>query len=164
MKPTSKKNEFIIKLQSANEVTEVKKYLPEYDPKEVAFNSSNVFKELQKETDKTLKVIGYKLVKEEYKEAVRELIKSNRHHDGEWWWQNFDKNLIKNGWNFKAHSYKNESDSIQFIINEAGVLDLWFEPVYEESTETKIMDYLAEQGIEINEECASEIIKIVNEK
>lgn len=29
---------------------------------------------------------------------------------------------------------------------------------------SEIMDYLAEQGIEINEECASEIIKIVNQK
>lgn len=101
-----------------------------------------------KEKLKERKIVGYKLVKEEYKEAVKNILRCNQSQDSD-----FIIGLL-------IHT---NSDFYR-KLNDSGVLDLWFSPVYEESTETKIMDYLAEQGIEINEECASEIIKIINVK
>lgn len=101
------------------------------------------------EKAKERKIIGYKLVKEEYECEALSLA---------------SKNCITKNWSSKKELDFHINTNFHDNLEKSGVLDLWFSPVYEESTETKIMDYLAEQGIEINEECVSEIIKIVNNK
>lgn len=99
------------------------------------------------EKPKERKIVGYKLAKEEYKEAIAKLISPNV----------VDFDYTDNCLFTKESNMKKDMENYNLLY-------VLFEPVYEESIETKIVDYLAEQGIEINEEFASEIIKIVNEK
>lgn len=94
----------------------------------------------------TPKLIGYKLVKEEYLKAVNSIC--NHSEDFEF----FLKNIL--------HSNNYECNKLK----QSGVLDLWFDKVYESSTEQKIIDCLSWYGIEITKEQAEHIIKIVNEK
>lgn len=67
------------------------------------------------------KIIGYKLIKPEYEEAVKAMISFN------WWDLCAKNNLSRHGWHFSTGSI------IEKIMRDAGVLDLWFEPVYEKN-------------------------------
>jgi len=70
----------------------------------------------KKSFEEVKKIIGYKLVKPEYESAVTNII----------WNDSRELNLMK-GVHF-------ENDSIgKHRLEEAWVLDLWFEPVYEET-------------------------------
>lgn len=104
------------------------------------------------------KIIGYKLVKEEYKEAVRFILLK---YDS---WFRFDERFDKNFEEYGVNFYNNNTSAIVEELKKSGVLDLWFEPVYESSTEEKIMDYLAKKGTKLTKEEAEDIVKIVNEK
>jgi hypothetical protein len=71
------------------------------------------FKKYVLKQDNMKEIIGYKLVKPEYKEAILQIMKARN-------WSNFPM----------LDSYES-SGSIK-TLKEAGVLDLWFEPVYAE--------------------------------
>lgn len=72
-------------------------------------------------------IIGYKLKNQNLKMAVRAILNNNNG----WFDENFDKNLIENGWNFtKSRGYYGW---VEKDLEEAGVLDLWFEPVYKKN-------------------------------
>lgn len=68
------------------------------------------------------KIIGYKLVKPEYKEASIAIVKPLSDSS----YKNWESNVIQYGWAFTLTS--NHAN----ILRDAGVLDLWFEPIYEE--------------------------------
>lgn len=74
-------------------------------------------------------VVGFKLKNVKYLEATKELIKSlgGKLGDDGWWDENAANNLKEKGWNFANGT---NYGSIAQIMKEAGVLDLWFEPVY----------------------------------
>lgn len=72
-------------------------------------------------TEKDKEIIGYRLVRNEMRDAVRAILSDKR-----WFDSSFDV-LSKEGANF---SIKTE---ISNELEKAGVLDLWFEPVYEEN-------------------------------
>lgn len=80
-------------------------------------------------TDK--KIAGYKLTKTEYLDAVKTITTNV------WWNEHADSNLTVDGWHF---SESNSKDSLAGKFRKAGVLDLWFEPVYE--AEFKIGDVI----------------------
>lgn len=161
--------------------------LPEYNPKDVAFkndvysnsefNSEEIetncgqifiydqetrqYKEIARTSEKfettemiPKQIIGYKLIKPEYKEAVRAII--NR----EDWFHNFDMNMAEKGFNF---AYTNEKDpcfwaSIHCEIKKAGVLDIWFEEVYEKESIT------LKSGVKLSEDDIAEVKEILNNK
>lgn len=68
-------------------------------------------------------IIGWKLIKPEYRDAVRQIV------DSAWYDDHFDSNLIIRGWNFKD---SNSEKSVAQKLREAGILKQWFEPVYKE--------------------------------
>lgn len=71
-----------------------------------------------KETDKDKKLVGYKLAKPEYVEVMAEIVKSELV---------FSKDI------FLIFTFTLEQNSGAIhLLEKAGVLDLWFEPVYEE--------------------------------
>jgi hypothetical protein len=76
-------------------------------------------------------VIGYKLTKNEYREVVAVLLSKSAENtmtaNPKWFEENFDKNLKEYGFNFSSDK-KNVPCR---ILEKAGVLNLWFEPVYE---------------------------------
>lgn len=81
--------------------------------------------------NKEKKIIGYKLVKKEYLEAVKVMVSDS------WTWNYAEENILKSGWHFAAPD--REGEGIASIFRKAGVLDLWFEPVYEiEYKEVKV--------------------------
>lgn len=93
-------------------------------------------------------IIGYKLIKEEYKEAAQYIaFNENRPFT----------HLLNGKIDFYCDSIVHER------INHAGVMH-WFEPVYQLSTEENIMDYLAKKGTKLTKEEAEDIVKLVNEK
>lgn len=98
---------------------------PEYDPKDVAFNQS--------------KVIGYKLIKSEYKKAVNALISEDK--DSNW----ILENIVKYG------------NALWEDLNETGVLDIWFEEVYENSI-------TLESGVKLSEDDIEEVKEILKNK
>lgn len=104
---------------------------------------------------KDKEIIGYKLVKEEYELAVRSLLQKD------WFDQHFRNNLKQNGWNFKV-SEKNLSS--HQLLKTAGVLDLWFDPVYkEESIYQPLFNHMHEEyNLILLESEMQEIINIVN--
>lgn len=72
-------------------------------------------------------IVGYKLIKSEYEEAAK--IIANE-YTNDWWNLNAYRNLKNYGWMFK----KGDIDlSLKNVYRKAGVLDLWFEPVYKTS-------------------------------
>ena len=78
---------------------------------------------------------GYKLKKTEYKSAVRSLL--GNEHNG-WFDSSFDSNEEEFGFNLWAcNEFKG---SMGEILNEAGVLDLWFDPVFK--NRFKIGDFI----------------------
>lgn len=100
---------------------------PEYDPKDVAFNQRTV--------------IGYKLIKPEYKEAVKSICKCKTDFD--------PKCFI--GLVFQVNSdYYNK-------LKDAEVLH-WFEPVYEKETIT------LKSGVKLSEDDIAEVKEILNNK
>lgn len=70
-------------------------------------------------------IIGYKLKNQNLKMAVRAILNND---NDRWFDENFDKNLRENGWNFTKSS--SDYGGVGKDLEEAGVLDLWFEPVY----------------------------------
>lgn len=94
------------------------------------------------------KLIGYKLVKEEYKEAVKQILKCNPTQDSD----------------FLIGLLIHLNSDFHRKLKDAEVLDLWFDPFYEElSIEEKISDYLAGEGIGLTDEQVKNVIDIVNE-
>lgn len=81
---------------------------------------------LKEGTMENKKIVGYKLIKPEYKESVRSIINDSC------WWPNFDANLERYGFNFgnTEGEFIPENNSIYKPLKNAGVLNLWFEPVY----------------------------------
>jgi hypothetical protein len=79
----------------------------------------NQIKELNNMENK--KIIGYKLIKPEYKEAALAIVK--RLSDDSW--ENWDSTLKKYGVNFYCPSNHEK------WLKEAKVLDIWFTPVFE---------------------------------
>jgi len=100
--------------------------LTEYDPKDVAFKN-DVYS--NSEFNSQSKVIGYKLIKEEYKRAVREVLRSV---DSDWFDKAFEYNLIHKGYNFVICEKFN---SINWQLKKAGVMH-WFEAVYQDESIT----------------------------
>lgn len=81
-------------------------------------------------------IIGYKLIKPEYKEASIAIVKPFSDSS----YENWESNVIKHSWSFTTTSIHVN------ILKKAGVLDLWFEPVYEE--EYKVGDWVTITEIE----------------
>lgn len=68
-------------------------------------------------------IIGYKLVKPEYEESAIEIVKINCNDDSYTTWKD---NATKFGWSFTSDSIHADK------LKRAGVIDIWFEPVYEQ--------------------------------
>ena len=90
------------------------------------------FEEFQQyvlKTEKTMEkeVIGYKLVKQEYKEVAMKI--TNCSDEIVW-----DNNLKSHGYLFSQGSVHSDK------LKEAGVLDLWFEPVYASQIQLPTID------------------------
>jgi hypothetical protein len=77
------------------------------------------------------KLIGYKLIKPEYHQAVKQITRYNT----------FDFIELKDGEGADYQPVEPET-RCYYKLKEAGVLDLWFEPVYEEK-EFKIGDWVS---------------------
>lgn len=71
-------------------------------------------------------LIGYKFVKPEYNEAVLSILNTYSH---DWWKENAENNFKEKGYHFYHIQIEN---SVTSILKKAGVLNLWFEPVYKE--------------------------------
>jgi hypothetical protein len=83
----------------------------------------------------TEKIYGYKLIKPQYHSAVKEILNAE---DAEMWFNAcFDSNLRQLGCNFKTSVGEG---AIEQILRKAGVLDLWFEPVYETEVREQPVD------------------------
>jgi len=65
-----------------------------------------------------MKIIGYKLVKPEYGEAAMKIADGTS-------LEKWDSNLKNKGYMFTFYSDNKK------LLEKAGILDLWFEPVYE---------------------------------
>lgn len=110
----------------------------------------DIAKELEGESKK---IIGYKLIKPEYKEAVSKIINDESYTE-------FNLNG-KEEWIIKPNTFFTSACE---RLNKSGVLDIWFEPVYELTTSEKLINFLNEQGFKISEKDVETIIKIVNDK
>lgn len=110
---------------------------PEYDPKDVAFNQRTV--------------IGYKLIKPEYKRAVREILKSSNNRN--WFDHYFENNIKTLGYNFGNDQFNNIKENMKI----AGVMH-WFYPVYEKET------IRLKSGVKLSEEDIAEVKEILNNK
>lgn len=128
---------------------------PEYDPKDVAFKNDYSNSEFNIETFETKcghvytenkEIIGYKLIKPEYKEAVREILKNGDSS----WFDNFDSNLIESGYNFVFCDVLN---SVHNQLETAGVMH-WFSPVYDTSITLK-------SGVKLSEDDIAEVKEIL---
>lgn len=95
---------------------------PEYNPKDVAFNQR--------------KVVGYKLIKPEYKEAVNALISQDK--DSNW----ILENTVKSG------------NALWEDLYITGVLDIWFEPVFDTSITLK-------SGVKLSEDDIAEVKELI---
>jgi hypothetical protein len=110
------------------------------------------FKEF-KEKYLNIEIIGYKLVKEKYKESVKKILNTPK----------FPLESSPELLDFKIDS------EWYYLLKEAGVLDLWFEPVYEEQkTLPKINGYQGEfvddlNGAFIKYGCATFNVQFINE-
>ncbi len=89
----------------------------------------------------TKKIVGYNLVKKQYEDSVRAITGSS------WWNNNATTNLATRGWNFSYVEGVNRPGdvSIYGALAQAGVIDLWFEPVYGEAS-----TMLNIRGVEVN--------------
>lgn len=85
--------------------------------------AEKLIKKWKESTEK--KIIGYKLVKPEYKDAIEKIANFNN-------FDSFEDSYQEFKW------CKSGADSLK----EAGVLDLWFEPVYEEVPKFKKGDWV----------------------
>jgi hypothetical protein len=94
--------------------------------------------------DNTKKHVGWKLKDSNFKEAARHIYENKareneRVMDRNWFQNNFDNNLETNGWNFALALNEFGTEN---IFKQVGVLDLWFEPVYE--TEPQLPEILGD--------------------
>lgn len=109
---------------------------PEYNPKDVTFKN-DVYS--NSEFNSESKIVGYKLIKEEYREVACKIAFSGREGDF------FNLN---GGINFKNNS------GAYYNLKEAGVMH-WFEPVFEEK-KIKLTS-----GIELTEKDLKEVKKLL---
>lgn len=92
---------------------------------------------------KDKKILGYKLKDEakQYIPAIKNILDSSSLNGSRWWNENAEDNIFKYGYTFAIAPYfKNRN--IYSTIKDAGILDVWFEPVYEEKFTYKQGDYL----------------------
>jgi hypothetical protein len=110
-------------------------------------------KEFIKQINMNKEIFGYKLVKEKYKESVKKILNAPK----------FPLESSPKLLDFKIDS------EWYYLLKEAGVLDLWFEPVYkEDKTLPKINGYQGEliddlNGYFIKYGCATFNIQFINE-
>lgn len=127
---------------------------PEYDPKDVAFkNEVYSNSEFNNETFETKcghvytenkKIIGYKLIKPEYKEAA-ELIAFNHM-----------PNLTNRSFIYQNGACFTEDCIVKDNLEKAGVMH-WFSPVYDTSITLK-------SGVKLSEDDIAEVKEILNNK
>lgn len=102
---------------------------PEYDPKDVAFKNEFETKcgwnKMNEYPKPPKKIIGYKLIKPEYKEAAKIIALSHVGEKIKYYKGNIETIGVKNGAPCKK------------ALEEAGVLSLWFEPIYDTSITLK---------------------------
>lgn len=91
---------------------------------------------LKQETMKK-EIIGYKLIKPEYRHAAEAIVSQ---YDPYYDFKNWDLNLEKDGDMFTKDSNQSK------WLKEAGVLDLWFEPGYKEKKQI-IQMYSSNKGM-----------------
>lgn len=118
---------------------------PEYDPKDVAFEN-DVYSNSEFNSEK--KILGYKLIKPEYKEAVKDIVCI--HEDGERWFNDrFEINVSEFGYNLESKR------GVCDLIKKAGVMH-WFEPVYKKESIT------LKSGVKLSEDDIAEVKEILN--
>jgi len=78
------------------------------------------------------KIIGYKLIKPEYEAAVIKIL------NNDWWSMHANNNLKSIGYNFASFE-KGNKYAIGAILETAGVLDIWFTPVFELGKPKKVV-------------------------
>lgn len=114
--------------------------------------SEKVQGKLKEKYKPTKEIIGYKLVKPEYKEAVREILKNSCDHG--WFDIFFNSNINRKGFNFGA----SEDNEIKKDLLQAGVLNIWFKEVYEKESIT------LKSGVKLSEDDIAEVKEILNNK
>lgn len=112
---------------SSNQIPNEREYiLKERGYTEITFEEFKRY--VLKENMEEREIIGYKLVKPEFRDAVKAIV-------GEVWFNEYwDNNLKSRGVHFTRSNilYTEYSLAVENKLYHAGVLDLWFEPVYEE--------------------------------
>lgn len=95
-----------------------------------------ILKQMESKSEK--EIVGYKLIKPEYEQAVKEITKFG----------NFDfiKGKNNHGYIVSPPTEKSESTVCFDKLSEAGVLDIWFEPIFEDQ-KYKIGDWVLLKGI-----------------
>lgn len=130
--------------------------LPECDPKKEEEKNTNPYgiknsdaqvENTKIEIQEKPKIIGYKLVKSEYLYATNVILKKNNIND---------TSLLRQEFFIDSDFYHK--------LKEAGVLDLWFEPVYEEENiYQELFNYMSDQhDLTLLESDMQEIVNIVN--
>lgn len=89
------------------------KYLINQDVPQITFEQ---FKQITKMKEEKKILIGYRLVKKEYEKAAARIVHNNRY-------DSFESHI--------PYTIGEDSNAVR-ILKEAEVLDLWFEPIYEE--------------------------------
>lgn len=81
----------------------------------------------------------YRIIDKKYSKAVRTLMGNQT----QWFDDHFDSNYQENGWNFEIHlengKNKHPKNSIGKKLEDAGVLDLWFEEVDKDNSKQKVL-------------------------
>lgn len=108
---------------------------PEYDPKYVAFETKFGQKFTQNKT-----LIGYKIVKEEYEKQALEIA---------------SENCLTKEWNTKKNIDFHVGTNFYNNLLKSGILDLWFEPVFEKESIT------LKSGVKLSEEDIAEVKEII---
>lgn len=118
---------------------------PEYDPKYVAFK---IFSVSELEEVKPKKIIGYKLIKPEYWESVSIITGI----------VNLESDTEDQKKKYVIDWMKHDNFGFARKLREAGVLDIWFEPVYEKESIT------LKSGVKLSEDDIAEVKEILNNK
>lgn len=110
---------------------------PEYT--EITFDQFKKYV-LKQETNMEKEIIGYKL-KKDYLNNINVKNALDAIFGEKWWTTNSKENFDTNGWHFKVN---NPNEGCTGKAKSAGVLDLWFEPVYED--EYEVGDWVITKG------------------
>lgn len=97
-------------------------------------------------------IIGYKLIKPEYKEAVRAIINDNNWFDN--WFDVFQNDKYFNFAFEPNMESKSGRNSVHTILTKAGVMH-WFEPVYEKESIT------LKSGVKLSEDDIAEVKQLI---